>query len=159
MRFFIKILNILFKKQKILEFCVIFLISLSIGFSFGDKSVKWFWNDYPFIPMILVITGLLLSLLWIRIEKHKTQIIINEIKNSSKDDSSEISKKIDLLTNRQREVFELILKGKSNKEIMSELYIELSTLKTHINHIYKTLEIINRKEARAIGKLYSRDQT
>jgi len=153
-----RFLNIISKKQKIIEFCVIFLIFLSIGFSFGDKTTNWFWNDYPFIAIILVIIGLLLSLLWIRIEQHKTQIIINGIKNSNKDDLNKISKKVDLLTPRQREIFELIIEGKSNKEIMSELFIELSTLKTHINHIYKILEILNRKEARAIGKLYNREQ-
>ncbi len=154
-----RFLNIISKKQKIIEFCVIFLIFLSIGFSFGSKTTKWFWNDYPFIAIILVIIVLLLSLLWIRIEQHKTQIIINGIKNSNKDNSSEIGKKVDLLTHRQREIFELIIKGRSNKEIMSELFIELSTLKTHINHIYKILEILNRKEARAIGKKYNREQT
>ncbi len=108
--------------------------------------------------MILVIIGFLFSLLWIRIEKHKTQIIINEIRNSNKNDSSTISEKINLLTKRQREIFDLIQQGKSNKEIMDELFIELSTLKTHINHIYKTLEIVNRKEVKAIGKLYGKDE-
>ena len=148
-----KYLNIIYNKQKLLEFCAILLISLSIGFRFNSKASNWFWNDYPFIAIILVILGLLLSVLWIRIEKHKTQIIINEIKNSNKNDSSNITERINLLTRRQKEIFDLIQQGKSNKEIMDELFIELSTLKTHINKIYKTLGITNRKEAKAFGKL------
>jgi ATP/maltotriose-dependent transcriptional regulator MalT len=58
------------------------------------------------------------------------------------------------LTNRQREIFDLIAKGKSNKDIINELFIELSTLKTHINKIYKTLGITNRKEAIAMSNIH-----
>ncbi len=73
----------------------------------------------------------------------KIQNVINSIQNNS--DKTE---KIDLLTNRQKQVFELILQNKSNKQISHELFIELSTLKTHINKIYKTLNIKSRKDVR-----------
>ena len=159
MEFLAKYLNMIFKKQKLLEFLAVLMIFISIGFSFGGEGAKWFWDDYPFIAMFLVIAGLLLSLLWIKIEKHKTQTIINEIKNSTKNNSDIINEKVNLLTKRQREIFDLILQGYSNKEIMDELLIELSTLKTHIHNIYKTLEIVNRKEARAIGKSHRTDRT
>lgn len=43
----------------------------------------------------------------------------------------------------------LIISGKSNKEIIEMLFIEPSTLKTHINKIYKILELNSRKELRA----------
>ena len=152
MDFSARYLNLIFNKQKLLEFITILIIFVSISFSFRGGKVKWYWNDYPFIAITLVIVALLLSLLWIRIEGHKTQTIINELKNSSKNNANIINEKLNLLTKRQREVFDLILQGNSNKEIMNELLIELSTLKTHINNIYKTLEIVNRKEARAIGK-------
>lgn len=49
--------------------------------------------------------------------------------------------------------FDLIVAGKSNKEIIEKLFIELSTLKTHINKIYKTLEVSSRKEARALNNI------
>lgn len=158
MDFSTKYFNIIFRKQKILEFIAILIIFVAIGFRFGNEGPKWLWNDYPFIALILVMVGLLLSLLWIRIEKHKTQIIIDKIKNSSKNNSNILAEKVKLLSNRQSEIFELIIKGKSNKEIMDKLFIELSTLKTHINHIYKTLEIVNRKEAKAIGKSFGTDR-
>lgn len=148
-----KYLNIIFKRQKLLEFLTILAILFAIGFRFGSEGSEWFWNDFPFIAMLLVMVGLLLSMLWVRIEKHKTQIILDEIKNSGKKDTDIINDKVNLLTNRQREIFDLIIKGKSNQEIMDDLFIELSTLKTHINHIYKTLEIANRKEARAMGRV------
>lgn len=50
------------------------------------------------------------------------------------------------LTDREREVAELILQGLSNKEIQDRLFVEKSTLKTHINQIYKKGEINDRRE-------------
>jgi len=50
------------------------------------------------------------------------------------------------LTNQEERVAELIVKEKSNKEIASELYISLSTVKTHIRNLYAKLEVSNRQE-------------
>jgi DNA-binding CsgD family transcriptional regulator len=51
------------------------------------------------------------------------------------------------LTLKETHILELIVNGKSNKEICQQLYIEPSTLKSHINHLYKKLGIKTRKEA------------
>ena len=58
--------------------------------------------------------------------------------------------KIDELSAKQKQVFNLILSGKSNKEIMDEMCIELSTLKTHINRIYKILGITSRQQIKKL---------
>ena len=50
------------------------------------------------------------------------------------------------LSQREREVLECILDGKSNRLIQESLYIEKSTLKSHINRIYKKLEVHNRED-------------
>jgi len=50
------------------------------------------------------------------------------------------------LSEREREVAELILKDLSNKEIITALNVEKSTLKTHINQIYKKCKIKTREE-------------
>jgi DNA-binding CsgD family transcriptional regulator/general stress protein CsbA len=52
-----------------------------------------------------------------------------------------------VLTNKEIEILQLIAQGKSNKEIACVNFIELSTVKTHINNIYGKLEVKNRKEA------------
>ncbi len=41
----------------------------------------------------------------------------------------------DELTNREREVLQLIAQGKSNQEIATELFITLKTVKTHVSNI------------------------
>lgn len=50
------------------------------------------------------------------------------------------------LTEREFEIATLILKGKKNREISAFLFVELSTVKTHINNIYKKLGVKNREE-------------
>ena len=148
-----KLLNVLYRKQKILEGIIILLVFISISFSYKSNGSNWLWSGYPFGAVILVVISLSLAIIWIRIEKKKTQDLSNKIIFDSKNDSILFKDKNNLLTARQREIFDLIASGKSNKEIIEELFIELSTLKTHINKIYKTLEISNRKEARALNNI------
>lgn len=50
------------------------------------------------------------------------------------------------LTVQERKIFSLIEAGKSNKEISSELNIEISTVKSHVNNLYSKLKINSRKE-------------
>ncbi len=50
------------------------------------------------------------------------------------------------LSQREIKVARLILDGKTNKEIATELNIELSTVKTHLNNIYAKLKINGRKQ-------------
>lgn len=50
-------------------------------------------------------------------------------------------------TNQEQKILSFIEKGKTNKEIASELFIEVSTVKSHINKLYAKLEVNNRKAA------------
>jgi len=54
-----------------------------------------------------------------------------------------------VLTSKEVLVLRLLAESKTNKEIAAELFIELSTVKTHINNIYTKLSVSNRKEARS----------
>ena len=50
------------------------------------------------------------------------------------------------LSKQELMIRNLIAEGKSNKEIASELFISLSTVKTHITNIYGKLNVSNRQE-------------
>jgi DNA-binding NarL/FixJ family response regulator len=51
------------------------------------------------------------------------------------------------LTQKELSILAQIAAGKSNKEIASENFVELSTVKTHINNIYSKLGVNNRNAA------------
>jgi DNA-binding CsgD family transcriptional regulator len=48
------------------------------------------------------------------------------------------------ITNREQEIIQLILKGKSNKEIEDELFVSMQTVKNSVSIIYKKLGVKNR---------------
>jgi DNA-binding NarL/FixJ family response regulator len=51
------------------------------------------------------------------------------------------------LSPREREVYELLVEGRSNPEIATTLFISESTAKVHIRHIYDKLGVHSRAEA------------
>ncbi|WP_319482636.1 helix-turn-helix transcriptional regulator [uncultured Draconibacterium sp.] len=53
---------------------------------------------------------------------------------------------IHMLTVQERNIFTLLQKGKTNKEISDELNISLSTVKSHVNSIFSKLKVKSRKE-------------
>jgi len=53
----------------------------------------------------------------------------------------------DLLTRREREVLELIARGRSNKRIALELGISEKTVKTHVGHLLAKLGVSDRTQA------------
>lgn len=157
MNFLNKISDLLYRRQKFLEIAAVFLFLSVVAFRFDRKNIKLLWSDYPFIALILVLITILIAIIWLKIEKQKTQLTIEEIRSNASGKLSMMEEKLNTLSARQREVFNLIVQGKSNKEIISELIIELSTLKTHINQIYKVLDIKSRKEAQSFGKTHKRE--
>ena len=56
------------------------------------------------------------------------------------------------LSARQIDVLEGILDGKSRKEIASDLFLSENTVKMHISSLYRTLNVNNRDELRALFK-------
>ncbi|MFN2230215.1 MAG: response regulator transcription factor, partial [Anaerolineae bacterium] len=54
---------------------------------------------------------------------------------------------VEPLTEREVEVLRLLVAGLSNAEIAEELVIAVSTVKSHVNHIYGKLGVENRTQA------------
>jgi LuxR family maltose regulon positive regulatory protein len=56
------------------------------------------------------------------------------------------------LSERELEVLALIAAGKANQEIAAKLYVSTSTVKTHINRLYRKLGARSRTQAIARAK-------
>lgn len=81
----------------------------------------------------LLITGVALIFISLSL------FFLENLKNNKVDNLTE-------LTAKEKQIFNLIKEGKTNKEIATELFISLSTVKTHINNIFKKLNITKRQE-------------
>jgi len=56
------------------------------------------------------------------------------------------SQLLEKLTPQEQKIVKLMLENKTNKEIASELFVSVSTIKTHINNLYKKLGASSREE-------------
>ena len=57
---------------------------------------------------------------------------------------------VDLLTQQEQKVLDLILENKTNKEIAQEIFVSVSTVKTHINNLYKKLNVTSREQVKLL---------
>lgn len=58
--------------------------------------------------------------------------------------------KATILTQRQKEIIQLLIDGKSYSSIAKELFISVETVRSHIKKMYKTLHVSNKAEAIAM---------
>jgi len=51
------------------------------------------------------------------------------------------------LSEREREILRMLVKGKSYKAIASDCFISIDTVSTHVRHIYEKLHVHSKSEA------------
>jgi len=103
----------------------------------SQKRTNYSFNSSFWILLVLFILSVVMNILFYKKIKTKNNIVQENVKP--------IDYKI-ALTKQEQNIFELMHKGYSNKDIAEELFISLSTVKTHINKIYNKLKIKSRKE-------------
>ena len=106
------------------------------------------YNTIPtwMIGLVTILGLLLLALLWkiatLRKELAQVKLLLTNQATHTPPAPS--------FTNQEEKILHLIRAGKSNKEIAEALFIELSTVKSHINKLYSKLGVTNRKEAKKV---------
>jgi DNA-binding NarL/FixJ family response regulator len=75
---------------------------------------------------------------------HVARQVVNHF-HQIREPASEMEK----LSGREQEILALLAKGYLNKEISGELKISMSTVSTHLEHIYEKLHVHSRTEAAA----------
>ena len=143
-------IDILSKHQKSLLGKSIFLSLLTVSTTIDSDGINLHLRNYPVIMILMVAMSIALAIVYIRIDKYRIEKLWLEIENLSTDQEANAKTQLSELTARQNDVYELIISGKSNKEIMAILFIEQSTLKSHINQIYKKLNVKSRRELKSI---------
>lgn len=133
-----------FQRVLLLSFTVLFFGAAYI--LFVEVADKLYWNASVYVLLIIVLAAFAVAFVWARIEYSKVLFIMESLKTEKYEKAGSLQQKLDQLSFKEKAVLTLILSGKSNKEICSQLFIEHSTLKSHINHIYKKLDVKSRKE-------------
>ena len=135
--------------QKYLLAIALVLTSIAISIRGSDGKIKLVLHNYPGLLFLMVVVSTFLISLYFKITSRRISSLSIQIREQSKIKSDANNAQIDELSGRQKEVYDLIISGKTNKEIINELFIEQSTLKSHINQIYKKLNIKSRRELKS----------
>ena len=125
------------------------LSSIAISIRGSDGNISLVLHNYPALIFLMVVVSLFLVAIYFQINSRRVSSLSNQIKEQAKTKNEETEVLVDELSERQKKVYDLIISGKTNKEIMAELFIEQSTLKSHINQIYKKLNIKSRSELKS----------
>ena len=135
----------LFKYQKYLLVIALVLSSIAISIRGGNGQIRLVLHNYPVLIFLMVVVSACLVAAYFHIDRKRISSPSSQISEQFKIEHEGIDVLLNELSERQLEVYNLIISGKTNKEIMTQLFIEQSTLKSHINQIYKKLNIKNRR--------------
>ncbi len=135
----------LFKYQKYLLVIALVLSSIAISIRGGNGQIRLVLHNYPVLIFLMVVVSACLVAVYFHINSRRVSSLSSQISERFKIEHEGIDVLLNELSERQLEVYNLIISGKTNKEIMTQLFIEQSTLKSHINQIYKKLNIKNRR--------------
>ncbi len=98
-----------------------------------------FWQTFWF-RILVVVVGIALILAW-----HRRRIEALSVKLRTEASMEVLFEKYQI-SKREREIVQLLLKGKTNRDIEEELFISLRTVKCHVYNIYQKVGVKNRME-------------
>ena len=75
-----------------------------------------------------------------------TRRLIEEFARRPDRTAGAASRALDVLTDREREVLELVARGRSNAEIATDLYVGHATVKTHVSRLLMKLDARDRAQ-------------
>ena len=103
----------------------------SIGSTLEEKSANWLLYLISIIAIISIMTNVILFQK-VRKDNHNKLDLLSS------------------LTKQEQNILELLLEEKSNKDIAEALYVSVSTVKTHVNNLYKKLNVQSRGEVKEL---------
>jgi len=126
-----------------LSFIYIFLFGYT-GFSLSQINFYFFHTDIETYDSLILLFINFCPYLWIRLFYIKYRQG-SESKNINLILIDKLAKEFNL-TSREKDVVELIMKGKTNNEIESALFISFNTVKNHIYNVFKKMGVNSRSQ-------------
>lgn len=144
------------KKNKDIKISIFMtaMVSINIGVWLAESVLH---SRFEYMAVSYVVTEALLLLFYGIINDFKiqqsntvqpvpTETLCEYLSEAEAEVEARDFEAIKQLTNREKDVFVLLLEGKKRKEIADELFVTESTIKKHSASIYKKFEVENRKE-------------
>lgn len=137
----------------LLVFIIDSLIPITISFVVSIVGLVLLYASYgyqtPFVLMAISLVLVLVVGIYIqyRISVHKTIITTNPTLVQSIDNGQDflkINELREILTKKEFEIVYYAIKGLSNEEIATKLFIEETTIKFHLKNIFKKLNITSK---------------
>ncbi|PWB14791.1 DNA-binding response regulator [Acinetobacter sp. AM] len=75
------------------------------------------------------------------------QIAVQENSHDKSQQQEALPVDMEALTNREKEILDLVAQGLSNREISEQLFVSRYTVESHIKHIYRKLSVSKRTKA------------
>lgn len=76
-----------------------------------------------------------------------SQIAVQENAQDKSEHREALPSDMEALTNREKEILDLVAQGLSNREISEQLFVSRYTVESHIKHIYRKLSVSKRTKA------------
>lgn len=125
---------------------LLFLLKwLELRFIIFDHSFEIYIG---FIAVIFTALGIWLTLKLSK-PKIKTVVVEKEVyitRNENFVLDKSLASRLEL-SKRELEILSLLARGHSNQEIAAKLFVSLSTVKTHIQHLFEKLDVKRRTQA------------
>jgi len=128
------------KSERLLAFIVLMIMA----FSFVLLAVNY---EKITLKLLQQKGGILLAIICIVLSVSKIPSDVKKLVQTGKIIATDENKLEKLgITQREQEVLQLLVTGKTYKEIGTELFISLPTVKTHVSNIYSKAKVRNRLE-------------
>lgn len=108
-------------------------------FPYGLLSVPVFYFLWSLLSIYFGIR-------YFRIQNDKIFTAVNEEETEERLKQEELFFQKFNITNREKEIIELLIKGYSYNQLADELVISITTVKTHVHNIYKKVGVKNKME-------------
>ena len=129
---------------------VVSFLAVSLMYEFIDNEslpviIATYFTSMTVLVMFLIVTRVSLNK-WMDKKINTNLSVVGEVGGSKwKECCNTICKRYDL-TSREREVFQLLSRGRTAKFIEQDLNISYATAKSHVHHIYSKLDVHSHQE-------------
>lgn len=130
----------------IVYICILYCYDLftELSHAYVSANIMYPYFAEPVILVFFAVNGFSMAYLAVGVRHVRAKETEESMLPKEPEETTEALYKAHNISVREKEVIELIVKGRNNAEIAEELNISIYTVKRHINNIFRKLEVKSR---------------